>query len=322
MTANPLRKGMNDSNTGPMRLPCVDGAKNFSKNRLFGGWVRNLWRNQSDFVTPIPQHSNSANELLPSTGFGSGTHAATIDAQEQALIQNVLRVRDLAVVDCMVPRADIMALEADTTSDELVRLLATKTHSRLPVYRETLDEIVGVVHIRDAISLLARGLPLNLRDMVREVMIVAPSMRVLDLLVEMRETRNHMALVVDEYGGIDGLVTIEDLVEQIVGEIRDEHEQEERAKLWERPDGTLIADARLPIDEFEERVGPVLTQDEREDIDTLGGLVFALAGEVPSRGALLTHSSGLEFEVLDADLRRIRRLRVRNLPALIRQQAS
>lgn len=317
-----MRKGMNDTNTGPMRLPRANGAKNFSENRFFGRWVRNIWRNQADLAAPILSNPGQPAEMLASTGVGSGTHAATVDAQEHVLIQNVLSVRNLAVVDCMLPRADIMALEVDTTPEELVQLLTSKTHSRLPVYRETLDEIVGVLHIRDAVALLARGETLNLRDLVREVMIVAPTMRVLDLLVEMRETRNHMALVVDEYGGIDGLVTIEDLVEQIVGEIRDEHEQEERAKLWERPDGTLIADARLPIDEFEARVGPVLTQDEREDIDTLGGLVFALAGQMPSRGALLTHSSGLEFEVLDADLRRIRRLRVRNLPVLIQQAAS
>ena len=284
--------------------------------------MRRLWRNQADLSSPLmlagPNGSNGTAEILPSSGVSSGTHAASVAAQENALIQNIMSVRDVAVIDCMVPRADIMALEIDTSPENLVKLLANKTHSRLPIYRETLDEIVGVLHIRDAVALLARNEPLQLRDLVREVMIVAPSMRVLDLLVEMRETRNHMALVVDEYGGIDGLVTIEDLVEQIVGEIRDEHEQEERAKLWERPDGTLIADARLPIDEFESRVGMVLTQDEREDIDTLGGLVFALAGQMPGRGALLTHSSGLEFEVLDADLRRIRRLRVRNLPALIK----
>jgi len=278
--------------------------------------VRRLWRNQPDLpVSLIPNNGGTA-EILPSSGASSGTHAASVAAQEHALIQNVMSVRDLAVVDCMLPRADIIALEIDTTPEELVKLLAHKTHSRLPIYRETLDEIVGVLHIRDAVAVLARGGALHLRDLVREVMIVAPSMRVLDLLVEMRETRNHMALVVDEYGGIDGLVTIEDLVEQIVGEIRDEHEKEEQAKMWERPDGTLIADARLPIEEFETRVGPVLTQDEREEIDTLGGLVFALAGQMPNRGALLTHSSGLEFEVLDADLRRIRRLRVRNIPVL------
>jgi len=144
---------------------------------------------------------------------------------------------------------------------------------------------------------------------------VAPSMRVLDLLLQMRLSRVHMALVVDEFGGIDGLVTIEDVVEQIVGEIEDEHDVAEAPKLIPRPDGTLIADARTPIEEFEARVGPVLTAEEREqDIDTLAGLVVSLTGRLPSRGELISHPSGLAFEVLDADPRRIKRLRVRNLP--------
>jgi len=139
---------------------------------------------------------------------------------------------------------------------------------------------------------------------------------VLDLLLQMRLSRHHLALVVDEFGGIDGLITIEDLVEQIVGEIEDEHDIDEGPKLVPRPDGTLQADARAKIEEFEELVGPVLTAEEREvDIDTLGGLVVRLAGRVPSRGELITHSSGIAFEVMDADPRRVRRLRVRNLPA-------
>jgi len=143
---------------------------------------------------------------------------------------------------------------------------------------------------------------------------VAPSMPVLDLLLQMRQSRQHMALVVDEFGGIDGLVTIEDLVEEIVGEIEDEHDEEEAPMLVTRPDGTLLADAGLSIDEFLNEVGPVLNEEEQEDFDTLGGLVFSLAGRVPSRGELLKHYSGMEFEVIAADPRRIKRLRVRNLP--------
>jgi CBS domain containing-hemolysin-like protein len=139
-------------------------------------------------------------------------------------------------------------------------------------------------------------------------------MRVLDLLLEMRLKRTHMALVVDEYGGIDGLVTIEDLVEQIVGEIEDEHDRDVEPDYVERPDGVIEADARMPLEEFEARVGPLLDEEDREDIDTLGGLVFFLAGRVPSRGELIVHPSGLEFEVVDADPRRIKRLRVRNVP--------
>jgi CBS domain containing-hemolysin-like protein len=155
-----------------------------------------------------------------------------------------------------------------------------------------------------------------LAAVTRPVLFVAPSMRVLDLLLEMRQSRVHMALVVDEFGGIDGLITIEDLVEEIVGEIIDEHDIEEGPKLTTRADGTLLADARTTIEEFEERVGPVLSDEEREeDIDPLGGLVFSLAGRVPSRGELLKHPpSGISFEVLQADPRRIKRLRVRDVP--------
>ena len=152
--------------------------------------------------------------------------------------------------------------------------------------------------------------------MLREVLFVAPSMQVLGLLLEMRETRTHMALVVDEYGGIDGLITIEDLVEEIVGEIEDEHDVEPRPQLEINSDGTMIADARVSVVEFEESVGAVLTEEERgEDIDTLGGLVAHLTGRVPTRGELVVHkSSGIEFEVIDADPRRVKRLRLRPKP--------
>jgi CBS domain containing-hemolysin-like protein len=147
------------------------------------------------------------------------------------------------------------------------------------------------------------------------VLFVAPSMPVLDLLLEMRLSRVHMALVVDEFGGIDGLITIEDLVEEIVGEIEDEHDVAEGPKLVARPDGSLVADARTPIEEFEERAGQMLTDEERaEDIDTLGGLVFYILGRVPGRGELIVHDSGVSFEVMEADPRRVKRLRVRNLP--------
>ena len=157
----------------------------------------------------------------------------------------------------------------------------------------------------------------QLTKLVREVLFVAPSMRVLDLLLQMRMSRTHMALVVDEYGGVDGLVTIEDAVEQIVGEIEDEHDETQGPSFEMRRDGTVIADARVPIEEFEAQIGTVLTPEEREnDIETLGGLVFSIAGRVPIRGEVLRHeASGIEFEVVDADPRRIRRLRLCNLPA-------
>jgi len=239
-----------------------------------------------------------------------------ITAGERVLLRNIVRLRDLAASDVMVPRADIIAVPEDIGLDALAAEFRTQAHSRLPVYRESLDNVIGFVHIKDLLAARVDGRPFDLKSILRQVLFVAPSMRVLDLLLQMRLSRQHLALVVDEFGGIDGLITIEDLVEQIVGEIEDEHDIAEGPKLLPRPDGTMVADARATIEEFEQQVGPVLTEEERDaDVDTLGGLVFNLAGRVPSRGELVTHPSGISFEVIDADPRRIRRLRLRNLPS-------
>jgi CBS domain containing-hemolysin-like protein len=258
-------------------------------------------------------------DLLPPLVEDPGAPPAAGQSHERTLIANILEIRDQPVSDLMVPRADIVAVEADIEREALLHLLASRPHSRLPVYRETLDDVIGMVHIKDVLAAIAARSDFSLSDIVRPVSIVAPSMRVLDLLLDMRKTHQHMALVVDEFGGIDGLITIEDLVEGIVGEITDEHDRAVPAELSERPDGSLLADARVPIEVFEARVGPVLEQEERDEVDTLGGLVFSLAGRVPSRGELLTHSSGLEFEIVDADPRRIKRIRVRNPPPLAAQ---
>jgi CBS domain containing-hemolysin-like protein len=238
-----------------------------------------------------------------------------ISEDESVLLRNILKLRNLTAYDVMVPRADIAAVPVDIEVRDLVHAMSTKGHSRLPVYRETLDDVVGMVHIKDVLTCLVGEQPFDLKSILRDVLFVAPSMRALDLLMQMRLSRIHMALVVDEFGGIDGLTTIEDVVEEIVGEIEDEHDVDPGPKMLARPDGSLIADARTTIDEFEERVGPVLLEEEREqDIDTLGGLLFALTGHVPTRGESITHPSGVVFEVLEADPRRVRRLRVRNLP--------
>lgn len=247
--------------------------------------------------------------------------AEPIDPEEHTLIANVLKLGTVTVYDAMVPRADIVAVEVGTPIKDVVAAMTKNGHSRLPVYRSTLDDVIGMIHIRDVLGALERAnggkkRP-SLRRLMRRVLFVAPSMRVLDLLLQMRKSRNHMAMVVDEYGGIDGLVTIEDLVEEIVGEIEEEHEAATAPRIQERPDGTMIVDARLPIEELEEKLGMSLAGGEEEgDIDTLGGLVSALTGRVPVRGELVVHeASGLEFEVTDADPRRVKRLKIRNIPA-------
>ncbi|UEM03535.1 hemolysin family protein [Skermanella rosea] len=288
------------------RTPREDGAdEQNSFTGQFRGWLRTILGGRGDTTL-----RDTIEELIEERREAEGS----IAADERVLLANILKLRDRTVVDTMVPRADIVAVDIDTTLPELIERMSQEAHSRMPVYRETLDDVVGVVHIKDVLSAVARKTPFQLKDITRDAVIVAPSMPVLDLLLQMRQSRQHMALVVDEFGGIDGLVTIEDLVEEIVGEIEDEHDETEEPMLVTRPDGTMLADARVPIDDFLSLVGPVLDDGEREDFDTLGGLVFNLAGRVPSRGELLKHPSGLEFEVVDADPRRIKRLRVRNLP--------
>lgn len=243
-----------------------------------------------------------------------GDAAPELDRQERALIANVLRLRGMCADDVMIPRADIVAMPVDVTLHQALEHIRREGHSRLPVYREQLDEIVGMVHIKDVYSYVGRPEAFELESLLRKPLMVAPQIPVLDLLLQMRQARMHLALVVDEYGGIDGLLTIEDLVEEIVGDIADEHDEVEGPRVVERPDGTLDLDARLSIEEFEAQLGAVMTDDEREaDIDTVGGLVFTLAGRVPARGEVISHPSGLEFRILDADARRIRRLRTRRL---------
>ena len=238
--------------------------------------------------------------------------APELDRQERALIANVLRLRGMTADDVMIPRADIIAIPVDVTLEQALDQIRREGHSRLPVYREQLDDILGMVHIKDVFSYVGRPDAFKLEALLRRPLMVPPQIPVLDLLLQMRQARMHLALVVDEYGGIDGLLTIEDLVEEIVGDIADEHDEVEGPMIVERPDGALDLDARLPIEDFEVRLGPSLSEEEREaDIDTIGGLVFTLAGRVPARGEVISHSSGLEFRILDADARRIRRLRVR-----------
>ncbi len=239
-----------------------------------------------------------------------------VDPVARAMLDKVLTVGALTVSDVMVPRADIVAVDVSIDREDLLNLIAEEAHSRMPVYRGNLDDVLGMIHIKDMMASMATGETFDTRKLLRKILFVAPSMRVLDLLLQMRLERIHMALVVDEYGGIDGLTTIEDVVEQIVGEIEDEHDVDEGPLLRRRADGTYDIDARLPLGEFEDTIGRILTEEEREyGNDTVGGLIFNLAGRVPTRGEVIAHgASGVEFEITDADARRIRRVRVCNTP--------
>ena len=293
----------------------VDG--NRGEYSTFAGlwrWLRRLFHRgngDSQLRDTIEEIIGEIEEAVPET-----ETATPIGGHERVLLSNILALRHLSADDVMVPRADIVAVSIDTGLDELTRIMSAAAHSRLPVYRENLDDALGIVHIKDVLKPASSDRAFDLAKIMRTVLFVAPSMRALDLLMEMRLKRVHMALVVDEFGGIDGVITIEDLVEEIVGEIEDEHDVDEGPKLTRHADGSLIADARVTIEEFEELVGPILSDEEREeDLDTLGGLVSDLADRVPTRGELILHEpSGVSFEIMEADPRRIKRLRVRIMP--------
>lgn len=275
-----------------------------------GAFFRRMWRLWARKPRSAP--------LQPEPAVSAADDAAA------ELVDHAEAFASLRVYDVMTPRADIAALEISTPLSEIIRRFVDVEHSRMPVYRDTLDDPVGVVHIKDLFKLIApteaepdRAPRTLWKEAVlprikRQVLYVPASMRTTDLLVRMRAMRIHMAMVIDEYGGVDGLVTLEDLIEAVVGEIDDEHDEDTAAAIVARPGGAFEAEARAPLEALEGRIGMELTApDAEEDIDTIGGLVVALAGRVPQRGEVIVHPAGYEFEVADADPRRIRRLRIR-----------
>jgi magnesium and cobalt transporter len=238
-----------------------------------------------------------------------------VNGAAQRPVLGLGNLRRLRVEDVMLPKAEIVAVEVDTPKQGLVEVFRESGMTRLPVYENTLDTPLGLVHLKDfALShgFNGGGERYNLRKMLRPLLYVPPSMPLAVLLQKMQTGRMHMALVIDEYGGVDGLVTIEDLIEQVIGEIEDEHDTEDdRPFALEKP-GCYLALARTPLGEFEAEIGRKLVDaEDQEEIDTLGGLVFMLAGRVPARGEVIHHPDGPDFEVVDADPRRIKRLRVR-----------
>src|SRR5471032_1118927 len=250
----------------------------------------------------------------------SDRQSPALSEQERVMLANLLSFGELKVRDVMVPRADIVAVDESMPLPELVTLFRAAQHSRLPVFAETLDDPTGLVHVKDVMALLQlredgdyRLENSSIARVKRPALFVPPSMRALDLLLKMQASHTHLALVIDEYGGTEGLVTIEDIIEEIVGDIADEHD-EDAAVL--KPDGDgVIADARMDLDDFKAQTGHDLMvedgeEDGERDIDSLGGLVVSLLGRVPQRGEIIAHPDGTEFQVLDADPRRVRKLRV------------
>ncbi len=261
--------------------------------------------------------------------------------EESRMLKNILGLRERRVGDVMIPRADIVAVQQDIKLGELVRMFEGAAHSRLVVYNDTLDDPIGMVHIRDLIAFMTAraavspeknakrkkplpagldlkaidlSMPLSAAKIVREILFVPPSSRVIDLLARMQATRIHLALVVDEYGGSDGLVSIEDIVEQIVGEIADEHDEDETPHVVRQPDDSFIADARAHLEDVAATIGNDFDPgDVAQEVDTLGGYLVTRAGRLPVRGELIPGPGLFEFEVLDADPRRIKRVRITRL---------
>jgi magnesium and cobalt transporter len=244
--------------------------------------------------------------------------AATPDeaaAMVPAILPGLANLRRMRVEDVAIPAVEIVAVPVDITKEELVTRFRDSGLSRLPVYQGTLDHPIGLIHLKDFAlthGFNGAGGRFAVKKLVRPLLFAPPSMPIGVLLQKMQSERIHMALVIDEYGGVDGLVTIEDLIEQVVGEIEDEHDTAEAALWREEKPGVYVAQAKAPLDEFEAEIGRrLVTEEDEEEIDTLGGLVFMLTGRVPARGEVIRHPSGAEFEVVDADPRRIKRLRVR-----------
>ncbi|WP_019960376.1 hemolysin family protein [Woodsholea maritima] len=268
----------------------------------------------------------------PSSTTGDANEIAVKSANGDLLL-NAQSYEHLRVADVMVPRADIIAVEIDTPLAELFKVFSNAAHSRLPIYDETLDDPLGVAHIKDVVAYLSgdedgkrpddwRDQKI-LADIRRPLLYVPPSMRALDLLLKMQTRRMHMALVVDEFGGTDGLVTLEDLIEPIVGNIEDEHDEDEAPSIRAKTPACWEADARASIEDFEALVGETIANGEEEsDVDTLGGLVYVHTGRIPERGEVVHHDSGYEFEILDSDPRRIKKLRIKRVGHAPQQDAA
>lgn len=227
-------------------------------------------------------------------------------SHENELLKNLAGLRGITASDVMVPRVNIVSVAMSDNFKDIVKQLIKTNHSRVPVRNDSLDDIVGILHIKDVLANLFLKEKPNIKSLLKKPFFVSPSISLLDLLYEMRVKRRHLALVVDEYGGIDGLVTIEDLVEELVGEIEDEHESSSEIRLDKIEDGSIIVEARIVIDLFEDLINSIRKEDLNDEIETLGGFIISIAGRVPVKGEVIRYSpSGLKFEILEADPRKI-----------------
>lgn len=246
----------------------------------------------------IEEHEEQTEEKLP--------------AEEKLILHNVISFGDIKISDIMTPRSDITAVPHDIKLPGLKTHILRYRHTRIPVYRDTFDQMLGFIHVKDVLPMLTGDVGYDLESMLRKLLLVPPSMRIIDLLVKMRKSGTHMAIVVDEYGGTDGLVTLENLFEKIVGDIQDEHDTKDEDEAITRiADKIFEVSARISVLTLEQKLGlKLMTQEHASEFDTLGGLIFFQLGRVPAKGEMITHASGVKFEVVEADPRRIRKVRV------------
>ena len=244
-------------------------------------------------------------------------------SHENELLKNLAGLRGINASDVMIPRVDIVSVAMSDDFNEIVKQLIKTNHSRVPVRNESLDDIVGILHIKDVLANLFLQEKKDIKSLLRKPIFVSPSISLLDLLYEMRVERRHLALVVDEYGGIDGLVTIEDLVEELVGDIEDEHDLSTECRLEKMQDGSIVLEARITIDLIEDLLSSIRKEDLNEEIETLGGFIINIAGRVPVKGEVIKYSpSGLKFEILEADPRKVILVKLRGLNKLLRYVES
>lgn len=239
----------------------------------------------------------------------NGDASSNLTSKEKTILENILSINKLKASDVMVPRAEIVCASHDSSYQELIKIIEKESHSRIPIYRKDLDDVLGMVHIKDLIKLNFKQTDkeFDLKKILKNVLFVPPSMPVLNILLKMQSTKLHMALVIDEHGGTDGLVTIEDLVEEIVGEIQDEHDQDDLVEFKKVNENTFIANAKMELEDFEKKINFNFYAD---NVDTLGGYVFSIINRVPQKGEIIKTNTIYSFEVLDADPRKIKVLKI------------
>ena len=236
----------------------------------------------------------------------------SLDPEEKTLLTNILNLRDISTGDIMIPRADIKAISGDIHYEDLRDKLSSIHSTRIPVYRGTLDDAMGYIHVKDILEYAGTASTFNCHKILKDILFVAPSMRLLDLLLQMKVTRIPMALVVDEYGGVDGLITTWDIIDKLLGDLSTSNTLDPTPQITRLSDQSIIADGRLPIETLKQEFSVNFQENELEEIETVGGLVFALAGRIPDKCELIKHPSGMTFEVLEVDARRVKKVRIFN----------